>query len=116
MLIARYTMISWRRTGDGLKRKTEWRTNFQGDFQVEEVTHLSEDGHADVVVAGLVDEDGQLVWRYRSGDGFLSRLRRQADRQVLLVRQQIRAGLRRDHNQSEQGSLHASLRSDRYSR
>lgn len=63
------------------------------------MTHLSEDGHADVVVTGLVDEDGQLVWRYRSSDGFLSWLRRQTDRQVLLVRQQIRAGLWTDRNQ-----------------
>lgn len=65
------------------------------------VTHLSEDGHADVVVAGLVDEGGQLVRRDGSLDGFLSRLGRKTHGQVLLVRQQIRAGLRTDRNQSE---------------
>lgn len=65
------------------------------------VTHLSEDGHADVAVAGLVDEGGQLVGRDRSRDGFLSRLGRKTDGQVLLVRQQIRAGLQTERNQSE---------------
>lgn len=65
------------------------------------MTHLGEYGHTDVVVAGLVDEDSQLVGRNWSGDGFLSRLRRQTHCQVLLVCQQIRAGLRADHSQSE---------------
>lgn len=69
--------------------------------RAEHVTHLGEYGHTDVVVAGLVDEDSQLVWRNWSGDGFLSRLRRQTHCQVLLVRQQIRAGLRADHSRSE---------------
>lgn len=63
---------------------------------VGEVTHLSENGDADVAVAGLVDEIGQLVRRYRSRDGFLPRLRRQTHRQVLLVGQQSRAGLQRE--------------------
>lgn len=63
---------------------------------VVEVTHLCENGNADVVFAGLVDEIRQLVRRYRSRDGFLSRLRRESDRQVLLVGQQIRASLPRD--------------------
>ena len=70
-------------------------------MMVEDVSHLSENGHADVVVAGLVDESGQLVWRYGSSDGFLSGLRRQTHCQVLLMRQQVRAGLPTDHNQSE---------------
>ncbi len=70
----------------------------------EGATHLSENGHADVVVAGLVDDGGQLVRRYGGGDGLLSGLRRQAHCQVLLVRQQIRAGLRTDRNQSEKSA------------
>lgn len=70
----------------------------------EDATHLSENGHADVVVAGLVDEGSQLVQRYGSGDGFLSGLRRQTHCQVLLMRQQIRAGLRTDRNQSEKSA------------
>lgn len=65
------------------------------------VTHLSEDGHADVVVTGLVDEHGQLVWRDGSRDGFLSGLGGKTHGQVLLVSQQIGAGLRTDRNQSE---------------
>lgn len=68
---------------------------------VKDVTHLREDGHTDVVVAGLVDESGQLVRRDGSGDGFLSGLRRQTHCQVLLMRQQIGAGLWTDPNQSE---------------
>lgn len=56
-------------------------------------TDLGEDGDADVLVAGLVDERGQLVGGQRGGDGLLPGLRRQADRQVLLVSQQVRAGL-----------------------
>lgn len=99
MLIARYTMISWRR-GDRLKRMVGGGIR-RSQVTVERVTHLSEYGHADVVVAGLVDEGSQQVWGCGSGDGFLSRLRRQTHCQVLLVRQQIRAGLRTDHNQSE---------------
>lgn len=83
-------MISWRR-GDGTGGEEDG-TGFPGDG--ENVTHLGEYGHADVAVAGLVDEGGQLVRRYGSGDGFLSGLWRQAHSQVLLVRQQIRAGLR----------------------
>lgn len=67
----------------------------------EDVTHLSEYGHADVIVAGLVNESGQLVRRDGSSDGFLSGLRGEAHCQVLLVCQQIRAGLRTDHSQSE---------------
>lgn len=63
------------------------------------MSHLREDGHADVVVAGLVDERGQLVRRYRSRDGLLPRLWGQTHRQVLLVRQQIRAGLGADRSQ-----------------
>lgn len=65
-----------------MKTTKDW-TNFQP--ATECVTHLSEYGHADIVVARLVDEDGQLVWRYGSGDGFLSRLRRQTHCQMLLV-------------------------------
>lgn len=63
---------------------------------VEEVTHLCENGNTDVVFTGLVDKIRQLVRWYRSRDGFLSRLRRESDRQVLLVGQQIRAGLPRE--------------------
>lgn len=63
---------------------------------VEEVTHLCENGNTYVVFTGLVDKIRQLVRRYRSRDGFLSRLRRESDRQVLLVGQQIRAGLPRE--------------------
>lgn len=61
--------------------------------------HLREDGHADVVVAGLINEGGQLVGRYWGRDGLLPRLRGQAHRQVLLVRQQIGAGLGADGSQ-----------------
>lgn len=63
------------------------------------VAHLREDGHADVVVAGFVDEGGQLVRRYWGRDGLLPRLWRQTHRQVLLVRQQIRAGLGANRSQ-----------------
>lgn len=52
----------------------------------EPLSHLGEDGHADVVVAGLVNERRQLVRRNGSRDGFLSGLGREAHRQVLLVR------------------------------
>lgn len=55
-------------------------------------SHLREDGHADVVVARLVNQRGQPVRGDRSRDGLLPRLRRQTHRQVLLVRQQIGAG------------------------
>lgn len=72
------------------QRGRRW-DGFPGDRRNE--SHLGEYGHADVAVAGLVDEGGQLVWRYGSSDGFLSGLGRQAHRQVLLVCQQIRAGL-----------------------
>lgn len=57
------------------------------------VSHLGEDGQADVVVTGLVDESGQLVRRDGSRDGLLSRLRWKSHGQVLLVRQQVRASL-----------------------
>lgn len=57
------------------------------------LSDLGEDGHADVVVAGLVDESSQLVRRDGSRDGFLSGLGRETHRQVLLVSQQVRAGL-----------------------
>lgn len=68
---------------------------------VEDATHLSEYGHTDVVVAGLINDSSQLVWRYWSSDGFLSGFRRETHRQVLLVRQQIRTGLERNHNHLE---------------
>lgn len=68
---------------------------------LEQLTNLGEYGHADVVVTGLIDESGQLVWRYGSRNGFFSWLRRETHCQVLLVCQQIRAGLPADDNQSE---------------
>lgn len=80
-------------------KEEDRRTNAQ--TVVEDVTHLSENGYADVVVAGLVDQSSQLVWRDGSCDGFLSGFRRETHCQVLLVRQQIRARLRIDHSQSE---------------
>jgi len=69
----------------------------------EEEAHLGEDGHADVVAAGLLDEGGQLVGGDRGGDGLLPRLGGQAHRQVLLVRQQISASLRRSGQSGERG-------------
>lgn len=68
---------------------------------LEQLTNLGEYGHADVVVTGLIDDSGQLVWRYGSRNGFFSWLRRETHCQVLLVCQQIRAGLPADDNQSE---------------
>ena len=65
------------------------------------MSDLREDGHADVVVAGLVDESCQLVRRNWSRDGFLSGLRRKTHCQVFLVGQQIRAGLQKDNRHSE---------------
>lgn len=90
----------------GEREKTLWRRTrgTNSCITAEDETHLSEYGHADVVVAGFVDELSQLVWRDRSSDGFLSGFRREAHGQVLLVRQQIRAGLRRDGNQSDKSS------------
>ena len=54
---------------------------------------LSEHGHGDVVVAGLLDEEGELLQGDGGRDGLLPGLRGQAHRQVLLVGQQIRARL-----------------------
>lgn len=81
---------------------------------VEEVTHLCENGNADVVFAGLVDEIRQLVRRYRSRDCFLSRLGGESDRQVLLVGQQIRAGLPKETttNQVRAGKVKGLLVGD----
>lgn len=76
------------RLGTRIEGKNPWRA--------EHVTHLSEYGHADVAVTGIIDEGRELVWRNGSSDGFLSRLRRQTHCEVLLVGQQIWAGLRGD--------------------
>ncbi len=63
-------------------KEKDKRTN--SPVNVEEA-HLSENGHTDVGVAGFIDENGQLVWRDRCCDGFLSRLGRQTHCQVCNV-------------------------------
>lgn len=87
MLMARYTMIS---CGEGV---LEGNREDGHPPPREAGAHLGEDGHADVVVAGLVDEGGQLVGGDGGGDGLLPGLGGQTHRQVLLMGQQIRAGL-----------------------
>lgn len=92
MLIARYTMISWGRMADRRGRKEIQQQGATSEGR-QAVSDLCEDGHADVVVASLVDESSQLVRRDGSRDGFFSGLGRETDGQVLLVSQQVRAGL-----------------------
>ncbi|TNN41922.1 hypothetical protein EYF80_047918 [Liparis tanakae] len=100
MHIARYTMISCRRGEESERRPHPPQ---EEEEEEEEEAHLGEDGHADVVAAGLLDEGGQLVGGDRGGDGLLPRLGGQAHRQVLLVRQQISAGLRSSGQSGERG-------------